>query len=264
MSDAEIMRIAVMGAGGVGGYFGARLALAGNDVTFVARGRASGGAARARAARSRARSGDARSRTSRPPTIPRSLAPVDVVMFCVKLWDVGERGGADRAAASRTAAWSSRSRTASTRPSVLQRVLGAERVARRRRVHRGDDSRAGRHRAHRHDGAAARRRVFDAATRCGRWRFAAACSGAGIDAELSADIRRALWEKFCFLAAMSALHVRSRGSRSAWSAAIPTCARRSRRRCARPGRVGRARGVALRRRLRRAAAGVRSMRCPPR
>jgi 2-dehydropantoate 2-reductase len=32
------MKIAVMGSGGVGGYFGARLAAAGDDVTFVARG----------------------------------------------------------------------------------------------------------------------------------------------------------------------------------------------------------------------------------
>ena len=32
------MRIAVIGAGGVGGYFGGRLAVAGNEVTFVARG----------------------------------------------------------------------------------------------------------------------------------------------------------------------------------------------------------------------------------
>uniref|UniRef100_UPI003F9FC004 2-dehydropantoate 2-reductase N-terminal domain-containing protein n=1 Tax=Streptomyces pseudogriseolus TaxID=36817 RepID=UPI003F9FC004 len=33
------MRIAIVGAGGVGGYFGARLAAADNEVTFVARGR---------------------------------------------------------------------------------------------------------------------------------------------------------------------------------------------------------------------------------
>jgi 2-dehydropantoate 2-reductase len=32
------MRIAIIGAGGLGGYFGARLEAAGNDVTFVARG----------------------------------------------------------------------------------------------------------------------------------------------------------------------------------------------------------------------------------
>ena len=33
------MRIAVMAAGAVGGYFGARLAQAGHEVAFVARGR---------------------------------------------------------------------------------------------------------------------------------------------------------------------------------------------------------------------------------
>jgi 2-dehydropantoate 2-reductase len=33
------MRIVVMGAGGVGGYYGARLAQAEHDVAFVARGR---------------------------------------------------------------------------------------------------------------------------------------------------------------------------------------------------------------------------------
>jgi len=32
------VRIAVMGSGGVGGYFGARLAKGGADVTFIARG----------------------------------------------------------------------------------------------------------------------------------------------------------------------------------------------------------------------------------
>ena len=32
------MKIAIMGSGGVGGYFGARLVLAGEDVTFIARG----------------------------------------------------------------------------------------------------------------------------------------------------------------------------------------------------------------------------------
>jgi len=32
------VRIGIVGAGGVGGYFGARLAAAGQDVAFVARG----------------------------------------------------------------------------------------------------------------------------------------------------------------------------------------------------------------------------------
>jgi len=42
------MRIAVMGSGGVGGYFGARLAQAGCDVAFIARGVHLAGSARAR------------------------------------------------------------------------------------------------------------------------------------------------------------------------------------------------------------------------
>lgn len=32
------MRIAIMGSGAVGGYYGARLSLAGHDVAFIARG----------------------------------------------------------------------------------------------------------------------------------------------------------------------------------------------------------------------------------
>ncbi|MFT4192660.1 MAG: 2-dehydropantoate 2-reductase N-terminal domain-containing protein [Comamonas sp.] len=32
------MKIAIMGTGGVGGYFGAKLALGGNEVSFIARG----------------------------------------------------------------------------------------------------------------------------------------------------------------------------------------------------------------------------------
>ena len=34
------MKIAIMGSGGLGGYYGARLQAGGNDVTFVARGKA--------------------------------------------------------------------------------------------------------------------------------------------------------------------------------------------------------------------------------
>jgi 2-dehydropantoate 2-reductase len=36
------MRIAILGSGAVGGYYGGRLSLAGHDVTFIARGGAGG------------------------------------------------------------------------------------------------------------------------------------------------------------------------------------------------------------------------------
>ena len=56
-----------------------------------------------------------------------------------------------------------------------------------------------------HTGTMARLRVGPvlAAQRSVAEALLAACQGAGIDAELSADIRRAIWEKFAFLAAFS-------------------------------------------------------------
>ena len=36
--ENEVLKIAVMGTGAIGGYYGGRLAAAGNDVTFIARG----------------------------------------------------------------------------------------------------------------------------------------------------------------------------------------------------------------------------------
>ena len=86
------MRIAVMGTGGVGGYFGAKLAQAGNDVVFVARG-AHLAAMRANGLRVESAGGDIVVPKVAATDDPASLAPVDVVMFCVKLWDV-ERGAA--------------------------------------------------------------------------------------------------------------------------------------------------------------------------
>lgn len=83
------MRIAVIGAGGVGGYFGARLAAAGDDVTFVARGRHLA-AIEANGLTVRSRLGDLRV----PPTavVPDigDVKDADVVLVAVKLWDTEE------------------------------------------------------------------------------------------------------------------------------------------------------------------------------
>lgn len=80
------MRIAVMGTGGVGGYFGARLARGGHDVAFVARGRQLD-ALRARGLRVRSPLGDVHLPEVEASDDPRSLDPVDLVLFGVKLWD---------------------------------------------------------------------------------------------------------------------------------------------------------------------------------
>jgi 2-dehydropantoate 2-reductase len=80
------MRIAVVGAGGTGGYFGGLLARAGEDVTFVARG------ANLEALRSRGLTLESRLAGSFTVAVqatdePSEVGPVDLVLFCVKAYD---------------------------------------------------------------------------------------------------------------------------------------------------------------------------------
>ncbi len=85
------MRIAVVGAGGVGGGYGAALAQAGADVTFIAR-----GAHLAAMKKDGLRVESVRGNTHLQPTQatehPAEVGPVDYVLFCVKLWDVESAG----------------------------------------------------------------------------------------------------------------------------------------------------------------------------
>src|SRR6266571_1569342 len=81
------MKIAMMGSGGVGGFFGGRLAHAGYDVSFIARG------AHLAAMRERGLTienepqGDIRIPTVRATDDPASLGTIDLVILSVKLWD---------------------------------------------------------------------------------------------------------------------------------------------------------------------------------
>src|SRR6185437_770879 len=85
------MRIAVIGAGGVGGAFGAALAHAGADVTFVARG-AHLKAMREQGLRIESPRGNTHLSPTKATDDPATIGPVDFVMFCVKLWDVESAG----------------------------------------------------------------------------------------------------------------------------------------------------------------------------
>ena len=79
------MRIAVYGTGGVGGYFGGRLAQAGADVHFIARG-AHLRALRERGLRVRSVKGDFE--VQAPATDdPADIGACDFVLFCVKAFD---------------------------------------------------------------------------------------------------------------------------------------------------------------------------------
>src|SRR5215467_713716 len=80
------MKVAVVGAGGVGGYFGARLADAGADVSFVARG-AHLDAMRTKGLKILSPLGDIHLDRVSATDDPESIGPVDVVLFAVKLYD---------------------------------------------------------------------------------------------------------------------------------------------------------------------------------
>jgi 2-dehydropantoate 2-reductase len=80
------MRIAVVGAGGVGGYFGGRLRQAGADVSFIARG-AHLDALRTSGLRILSPKGDIHLPQITATDDPAAVGPVDVVMFAVKLYD---------------------------------------------------------------------------------------------------------------------------------------------------------------------------------
>ncbi len=79
------MRIAIMGSGGLGGYFGARLVEGGTDVHFVARGK------HLEAMRSNGLRIEGpepvHARKVHATDDPREIGVADVVMLCVKLWD---------------------------------------------------------------------------------------------------------------------------------------------------------------------------------
>ena len=80
------MRIAVMAAGAVGGYFGARMAAAGHDVFFIARG-AHLEAIKKNGLKIESVHGDLHLPKPNVTDDPKTVGPVDIVLFAVKLWD---------------------------------------------------------------------------------------------------------------------------------------------------------------------------------
>ena len=83
------MKIAVVGAGGVGGYFGARLAASGQDVWFIARG-AHLEAMRREGLRVLSANGDVLVKPVQATGRPADVGTADLVMIAVKLWSTGE------------------------------------------------------------------------------------------------------------------------------------------------------------------------------
>src|SRR5438105_7653325 len=81
------MKVAVMGTGAIGGYVGARLAAAGAEVTFIARG-AHLVAIRTAGIRVLSPLGDVTISPASATDDPRTVGAVDVVLLGTKLYDV--------------------------------------------------------------------------------------------------------------------------------------------------------------------------------
>jgi 2-dehydropantoate 2-reductase len=194
------MRVAIMAAGAVGGYFGARLAAAGHDVAFIARG-AHRDAIRRDGLKIESPLGDLRLKDAEVTDDPEQIGPVDVVLFAVKLWDTETAGEAARPLVG-----------ASTRVITLQNgVDSVERLA----PILGDAATIGGSTyvvakivepgVIRHTGTAAK-------IRCGRLdrrrddvlaRYVDAIKAAGIDITLADDMLLDLWKKFVLLSGTS-------------------------------------------------------------
>ena len=80
------MRIAIMGSGGLGGYYGGMLARAGEDVTFIARG-AHLEAISADGLTVKLPSSEEFTIDAKATSDPGEIGPVDLVLFCVKTYD---------------------------------------------------------------------------------------------------------------------------------------------------------------------------------
>jgi 2-dehydropantoate 2-reductase len=196
------VRIAMMGSGGVGGFFGGRLAHAGYDVGFVARG------AHLAAMRERGLTienepqGDIHLPKVRATDDPADIGPVDIVVLSVKLWDTESAARQIRPLLGpKTGVVSLQNGV--TKDDILRGVLGdahvmggvgyvATHIARPGVIHQTGTMQ--RIVLGEYDGRASERARF----------LHEALVKSGVNAELSGDVRRAIWEKFVFLVALSA------------------------------------------------------------
>jgi 2-dehydropantoate 2-reductase len=200
------MRIAAMGAGGVGGYFGARLQQAGHDVVFFARGKHLA-ALRERGLTLKSTHGDAQLKVAVLEE-PAQTAPVDVVIFAVKLWDT-------EGAAERLRPIIGRHTVVIPFQNGVESVERLQKVLPQEAVMGGSAYIATRIAAPgviEHIGQMARLQFGPVlpAQRQAAAAFLAACKEARIDAAMPDDVVRAIWEKFVFLVAVSSATAVSR------------------------------------------------------
>jgi 2-dehydropantoate 2-reductase len=194
------MRIALIGAGGVGGYFGGRLAAAGNDVQFLARGRHLA-AMREKGLRIESANGTFEVPHPNATDDPSQLQPADVVMVTVKLWDLAQTGR-DIAGCVGPDTVVIPFQNGVEAVELLAEAIPRERIAGGVAYIAATISSPG---VITTTGTMAKLRFgpLVEAQRPTLEALNAACKAAGVDADITLDIRRTLWEKFVFLNALS-------------------------------------------------------------
>ncbi|HEX8809240.1 MAG TPA: 2-dehydropantoate 2-reductase [Xanthobacteraceae bacterium] len=195
------MKIVMMATGGVGGYYGARLAAGGHDVYFIARG-AHLAALRTDGLKLISANGDLHLRSVHATDEPATVGTADIVIFAVKQYDTESVAklvvpviGDETAVISIQNGMDPRER--------LKSIVGREHVmggttyiTGAKVISPGTIT---------HTGAIARLVFgeYDGSVSVRGERFLDACKTAGIDALFSADIGKEMWAKFALLSAFS-------------------------------------------------------------
>ncbi|MEN9630955.1 MAG: hypothetical protein RJA10_4183 [Pseudomonadota bacterium] len=196
------MRIAIMGAGAVGGYFGGLLSLAGHEVTFIARG-AHGQALRERGLVLDTPRGRLQINGARCVPHAAEAGPCEVVLFAVKAYDIEAaaaplrplvEGGACVVSVLNGVDHQDRIASVLGAGNVLGGLAMVSGVIVEPGVIRYTSAMSGL-RFGEADGSMSQRAMA----------FRSACEGAGFTAELLPDIRAAQWTKFVGLATNAAL-----------------------------------------------------------
>ncbi|HEY6255001.1 MAG TPA: ketopantoate reductase family protein [Xanthobacteraceae bacterium] len=189
-----------MAAGAVGGYFGARLAAAGHDVSFIARG-AHLDAIRSRGLRLESPLGNLHISDAKATAEPREVGEVDIVLFAVKLWDTEIAGAAARplvGAGTRVITFQNGVDSVER----LQPILGKDQVV-GGTTHIASVISAPGVIAHTSQFALMRCGHVDGRADPALAALVAAARAAGIEASLSDDIDLDRWKKFTFLVGLS-------------------------------------------------------------
>lgn len=203
------MKIVVMGPGGVGGYFGARLAAAGNDVTFIARG-SHLEAMRTKGLRLDAELGPLTLSPVKVAGDAREVEAADAVMFAVKMRDTETAAESLKGLVAKGAAIFTFQNGVESVDRIARVVgpghvvPGVARIASHisepgvvKQIGRFASLQFGEP-----DGKASARVT----------QFHAACTAAGITASISEAIGRELWMKFAMLAPLAAMTALTRTS----------------------------------------------------